>query len=215
MKTRFAFPHGRIMSAKTRRWGRGYTLVEMLFVIVIISVLSSLIASQVIKILDDGNRLKTRALVLELKQSIASFWTDYGRLPLADAKDDQEWFTDGSNPIVDSVLGLPAETGAVNLNPRGTKFANFPPAKNQRHGLLNESRPLKLHDMWGRPLRVILDADGDHQVPNPDALSSDPTIALPGGKPVSPFLILDMVIYSCGKDGLPHTADDVVSWRTP
>ena len=46
-------------------------------------------------------------------------------------------------------------------------------------------------------------------------MSSDPAIAQPGGKPVSPFLILDMVIYSCGKDGLPHTADDVVSWRTP
>lgn len=203
------------MSAKTRRWGRGYTLVEMLLVIAIIGVLSSLIASQVIKILDDGNRLKTRALIVELQNGIGSFLTDYGRLPLVDAHDDQEWFTDGTNALVDSMAGLPAETGAVNLNPRGTKFVNFPTAKSDRHGLLNGSRPLKLHDMWGQPLRVILDVNGDRQVPNPDALSTDPAIAQPDGKPASPFLILEMAIYSCGKDGLPHTADDIVSWRTP
>jgi prepilin-type N-terminal cleavage/methylation domain-containing protein len=215
MKARFAFPYGRIVSAKTRRWGRGYTLIELLVVIVIISVLTSLIASQVIKVLDDGNRLKTRAIVVDLKTGISSYRTEYGRFPLENLQEEQEWLTDGSSTLIDTVLGLPVEGGAVNLNAKGIRFAEFPTAKNDRHGLISQPRPSRLVDMWGNPFRVLLDADGNNQVKNPDAQNSDPNIAQPAGKPAPEFLALDIAIYSCGKDGLPRTADDIVSWREP
>ena len=215
MKARFAFPHGRIVSAKTRRWGRGYTLIELLAVIVIISVLASLIASQVSKMIDDGNRLKTRAIVVDLKTGIHSYRTEYGRFPLENLTDEKEWLTDGSNTLIDSLLGQPVEGGAVNLNPKAIRFNEFPTAKNDRHGVISQPRPSRLVDMWGNPFRVLLDVDGNNQVMNPDAQNSDPQIAQPAGKPAPEFLMLDMAIFSCGKDGKPSTADDIVSWREP
>lgn len=215
MKARFAFPYGRIVSAKTRRWGRGYTLIELLVVIVIISVLASLIASQVSKMIDDGNRLKTRAIVVDLKTGISSYRTEYGRFPLENLTDEKEWLTDGSNTLIDTLLGQPVEGGAVNLNPKGIRFNEFPTAKNDRHGLISQPRPSRLVDMWGNPFRVLLDVNGNNQVMNPDAQNSDPQIAQPGGKPAPEFLMLDIAIFSCGKDGKPSTADDIVSWREP
>ena len=203
------------MSAKTRRWGRGYTLIEILVVIVIISVLASLIASQVMKIIDDGNRLKTRAIVVDLKTGLNSYRTEYGRFPLENLTDEKEWLTDGSTALIDTLTGLPAEGGAVNLNPKAIRFVEFPTAKNDRHGIISQPRPSRLVDMWGNPFRVLLDADGDNQVKNPDAQNSDPKISQPGGKPAPEFLAVDIAIYSCGKDGLPRTADDIVSWREP
>ncbi len=68
---------------------------------------------------------------------------------------------------------------------------------------------------WGNPFRVLLDVDGNNQVKNPDAQNSDPNIAQPAGKHASEFLALDIAIYSCGQDGQPRTADDIVSWREP
>ncbi|MFO0442536.1 MAG: prepilin-type N-terminal cleavage/methylation domain-containing protein, partial [bacterium] len=151
------------MSAKTRRWGRGYTLIEILVVIVIISVLASLIASQVMKIIDDGNRLKTRAIVVDLKTGLASYHTEYGRFPLENPEE-KEWLTDGSTALIDTLAGLPAEGGAVNLNPKAIRFVEFPTAKNDRHGIISQPRPSRLVDMWGNPFRVLLDADGNNQV---------------------------------------------------
>lgn len=203
------------MSAKTRRWGRGYTLIEILVVIVIISVLASLIASQVIKLIDDGNRLKTRALVVDLKTALNSYRTEYGRFPLENQAEEKEWLTDGSNTLIDTLSALPVEGGAVNLNAKSIRFAEFPPAKNDRHGLISQPRPSRLVDMWGQPFRVRLDVSGDNQVSNPDAQNREPQIAQPGGKPAPEFLAVDIATYSCGKDGLPLTADDIVSWREP
>lgn len=193
---------------------RGFTLIEILVVIVIIAVLASLIASQVIRMIDDGNRLKTREMMTSLKTGITGFVADYGRLPLDEVKE-EEYLTEGSSSLVDAVTGIVPEGGGVNLNPRGTKFAEFRPAQNGRHGLVADSRPLKLHDMWGNPFRVLLDANGDHQIKNPDAQNSDPRLSQPGGKPAPEHLVLDVAIYSCGKDGLPLTGDDIASWRDP
>jgi hypothetical protein len=107
------------------------------------------------------------------------------------------------------------EGGAVNLNAKGIRFAEFPTAKNDRHGLISHPRPSRLGDRWGNPFRVLLDVDGNHQVKNPDAQNSDPNIAQPAGKRAPEFLALDIAIYSCGKDGQPRTAHNIVSWREP
>jgi hypothetical protein len=52
-------------------------------------------------------------------------------------------------------------------------------------------------------------------VKNPDAQNSDPNIAQPAGQRAPEFLALDIAIYSCGKDGQPHTAHNIVSRREP
>ncbi|MBK8091344.1 MAG: prepilin-type N-terminal cleavage/methylation domain-containing protein [Verrucomicrobiaceae bacterium] len=203
--------------ALSARLIRAFTLVEILVVIVIISVLASILVPQVVRVIHEGHVLKTQALMQELKNGIGSFHTDYGRLPLAEAPpadEDMELLTDGSTPLIDALMGLPATEGEqAALNPKGTRFSEFSIAKNERDGVVNTARPHKLHDYWGHPLRVLLDTSGDHQIKNPDTQNTDPAISQPGGKPAGEFLSLDLAIYSVGKDGVAFTADDVTSWR--
>jgi prepilin-type N-terminal cleavage/methylation domain-containing protein len=203
-------------SSLSVRENRAFTLVELLVVIVIISVLAGFLVPQLMVTYKDGINLKTRAVAMELKNGIQAFQADYGRFPVdsAAANDaDAVLVTDGSTTVVDSLMGLPANAGSQELNPRMTKFSEFPPAKGDYHGVLTGTRPHALHDYWGRPFQVILDTNGDHQVENPDAKSSDPKVSMPGGKPVGAFLPLEVIVFSAGRDGVPHTADDVASWR--
>jgi len=203
-------------SSLSVRENRAFTLVELLVVIVIISVLAGFLVPQLMVAYQDSINLKTRAVAMELKNGIQAFQADYGRFPVdsASATDaDAVLVTDGSTTVVDSLMGLPASAGSQELNPRATRFSEFPPAKGNYSGVLTGTRPYALHDYWGRPFQVILDTNGDHQVENPDAKSSDPKVSMPGGKPVGAFLPLEVIVFSAGRDGVPHTADDVVSWR--
>lgn len=192
---------------------RAFTLVEILVVTTIIAILSTIVASQVIQIMDNANRAKTLALALELKQGIDGYMLDYHRFPLdsppkGDA-DTPELLTDGSNPIVDALLGVPMTSSGRDLNPTRHPYAQFKPAKKDRDGIVGTSIPRRFHDMWGRPFHILLDTNGDNQVKNPDFTSSDLKLA----QNQAEHLAVQVAVYSCGKDGIPNTADDVATWR--
>ncbi len=197
---------------------RAFTLIELLVVITIIAILVSLAGAQIIKVLDDGNRVKVLAVVTELKSGIDAYQLDYTRFPIdsntgaGNGEDVAELLTDGSNPLVDALLGIPPAanaSGGRDLNPKRTPFSNFSTAKNDHHGLVGSTRPYKLNDMWGQPYRILLDTNGDNQVKNPDATNADPKIS----QNQAASLVVKSAVYSCGKDKLPQTADDIVSWR--
>ncbi|MBL9132426.1 MAG: type II secretion system protein, partial [Verrucomicrobiaceae bacterium] len=189
---------------------RAFTLMELLVVILIISILAGFLVPQIIEMMKQKDILKTSELIVKLKTGISSFQTEYNRLPADSGPPvDTEVLTDGSTPLIDVLMGIPPHDPSANWNPKGTIFAEFPLAKNERNGLVTTGRPYKLHDVWGNPFHILLDLDGDHQVPNPDASNSDPKIATPGGKPASATLPTDNAIFSAGKDGVPHTGDDI------
>jgi prepilin-type N-terminal cleavage/methylation domain-containing protein len=193
---------------------RAFTLIELLVVITVIAILVSLAGAQIIKVIDDGNRVKVLKEVMELKSGIDAYQLDYNRFPMdsnaGNADEAPEVLTDGSNALVDALMGIPPATnGGTDLNPKRTPFSNFPMAKNDRHGLVGTTRPYKLNDMWGQPYHILLDTNGDNQVKNPDAINADPKIA----QNKAAFLVVKSAVFSCGKDKTPHTADDIVSWR--
>ena len=195
---------------------RAFTLIELLIVITIIAILASLAAAQIIKVIDDANRMKVLAVVMELKSGLNTYQTDYNRFPIdskvtgANGEDAPELLTDGNNSLVDALMGIPPATGGNDLNPKRTPFSNFPTAKNDRHGLVGSVRPYKLNDMWGQPYHILLDTNGDNQVKNPDVSNSDPKISLKQ----APYLATKVAVYSCGKDQTPRTSDDITSWRS-
>lgn len=204
---------------KTHRMpaSRAFTLIELLVVITIIAILASLAGAQIIKVIDDGNRVKVVALMMELKTGINAYQLDYTRFPIdsssasGNGEDVAELLTDGSNPLVDALMGIPPATkGGTDLNPKRTPFSTFPTAKNDRHGLVGTTRPYKLNDMWGQPYRILLDTNGDNQVKNPDTTNADPKIS----QNQAAHLATKVAVYSSGKDKTPHTADDIVSWRS-
>lgn len=191
--------------------------MELLVVILIIAILAGFLFPQISEMMKQKTVLQTMEIVSKLKSGISSFLTEYNRLPSDPAAstggEDVEVLTDGSTPFVDALLGIPAEEGGANWNPKGVVCAEFALAHNDRNGLITTTRPYKLHDMWGKPFHILLDLNGDHQVKNPDAQNSEPKVAQPNGKPAGEFLPTDAAIFSSGPDGIPQTGDDIVSWR--
>jgi prepilin-type N-terminal cleavage/methylation domain-containing protein len=203
---------------KTQRQSveRAFTLIEVLITITIIAILASLTAAGIRNAIDQANRLKVRTVVMDLKNSIDQYQTDYSRWPIdstitgANGEDAPELLTDGSNALVDALMGIPpASSGTPDLNPKRTPFAQFPPAHNGRHGLVGAARPYKLADMYGQPYHILLDTHGDNQVKNPDVNNTEPKIS----QGQATHLAMKIAVYSCGKDQVPGTADDVTSWR--
>jgi prepilin-type N-terminal cleavage/methylation domain-containing protein len=194
---------------------RAFTLIELLVVITIIAILASLAATQIPKLIDDANRMKVLKEVLELKSGIDAYHLAYSRFPIepgsagGNDNDGPELLTDGTNPLVDALLGIPPASG-TDLNPKRTPFSQFPTAKNDRHGLVGATRPSKLHDMWGQPYRILLDVNGDNQVKNPDIANSAPKIS----QDQAAHVVAKSAVFSSGKDQMPLTADDIVSWRS-
>ncbi len=195
---------------------RAFTLIELLITITIIAILASMTAAGISYAIDQSNRLKVRAVLVDLKNGIEQFQVDYGRWPIdssvtgANGEDAAELLTDGTNSLVDTLMGIPpASGGAVDLNPKRTPFASFPPASNGRHGLVGAARPFKLADMYGQPYHILLDTNGDNQVKSPDVSNTDPKIST--GQ--AAHLVTKVAVYSSGKDQILRTSDDVTSWR--
>lgn len=195
---------------------RAFTLIELLITITIVAILASLTAAGIINSIEQANKLKVRTVVMDLRNSIEMYQTDYNRFPIgssvtgANGEDAPELLTDGSNTLVDTLMGIPpSSSGTMDLNPKRTQFTSFPPANNGRHGLVGSARPFKLADMYGQPYHILLDTNGDNQVKNPDASNSDPKISANQAA----YLPLKVAVYSSGKDQLPHTSDDITSWR--
>ncbi|WP_395750331.1 prepilin-type N-terminal cleavage/methylation domain-containing protein [Prosthecobacter sp.] len=193
-----------------------FTLIEILITITIVAILASLTVAGISHAMTTANNLKVRTVVMELKNGIESYYTDYNRYPVssnfagANGEDGPELLTDGSSPVVDALMGIPpASSGTPDLNPKRTPFANFVPANGDRHGLVGTARPYKLNDMYGRPYHILLDTNGDNQVKNPDAANTDPKIS----QNQAAHLVMKVAVYSSGKDQTPLTSDDITSWR--
>ena len=195
---------------------RAFTLIELLITITIIAILASLTAAGIVNAIDQGNRLKVRAVAMDLKNGIDSYQTEYNRYPTdsnvagSNGEDAPELLTDGSNSLVDAIMGIPpTSSGTTDLNPKRIPFSSFPPANNGHHGLVGSARPFKLADMYGQPYHILLDTNGDNQVKNPDVSNTDPKISANQAA----YLVTKVAVYSCGKDQIPHTGDDITSWR--
>lgn len=204
------------MKTHRKHASRAFTLIELLITITIIAVLASLTAVGVTQITEQANRVKVRAAIMDLRNGIDGYLTEYGRYPIdsgvsgANGEDAPELMTDGSNTLVDTLMGIPpSSSGSMDMNPKRMQFATFPPANNGRHGLVGAARPFKLADLYGQPYHILLDTNGDNQVKNPDTSNTDPKISVNQAA----YLPLKVAVYSSGKDQLPRTSDDITSWR--
>ncbi len=206
---------------------RGFTLIELLVVVTIIGILAGLVMTQATKMMEDARKLQVQTVLKDLRIAIGNYQTDYNRYPVSpsmlsggqDGEDIQPIPTDESSGIIDALLSTSSSpsggggSGGVNLNPRDIKYIDLPVAKNGIFGLVNAQPPFKLTDLWGLPYRILLDTNGDKQVMNPDLNNSDPAIAQNPMSPPPQKLPTDVAIYSFGKDKMPQTKDDIVSWR--
>ena len=206
---------------------QGFTLIELLVVVTIIGILAGLVMSQATKMMEDARKLQVQTVPKDLRIAIGNYQVDYNRYPVSpsllssgqDGEDIQAIPTDESSGIIDALLSTSASPSGggggsgLNLNPRDIKYIDLPIAKNGVFGLVNAQPPFKLTDLWGQVYQILLDTNGDKQVINPDLNNADPSISQNPMSPPPQKLPTDVAIYSYGKDKMPQTKDDVVSWR--
>lgn len=84
-------------------------------------------------------------------------------------------------------------------------------AKDGKGGLFQDSPAgeYKFTDPWGHPYILLLDADYDNHIENPDCKNSSPEVK----KEAPATLLAGAIAYSLGPDGVEGTADDIPSWR--
>lgn len=184
----------------------GFTLIELLIVITIIAVLAGIAIPVITSVMNKARETQARTVIKDLAVAVSAYRVEYNRLPVEGmAGEDAALKTDGSDPLIYVLLGQ--RSGA--LNSRGEKFFNANVATNQRNGVVMSGASAALYDPWGRPYEIILDGDGDHLVHNPDMSNEDGRIS----ESALPRLPAETAVFSSGRDGRPHTRDDIVSWR--
>lgn len=181
--------------------------MELLVVVGIIAILASLAFGTAQAVHRKGVKVSTQASVMDLSLAVSSYATQYNRLPLPTTTE-TVIPSDSSNPLIAVLVG--EITGPNSMNPAGTVFLNPKMAKNGSGGLVDKGgSALSLLDHWGQPFQVLLDANGDNKIANPDAQNQDPTIAADA----PPQLRSRVAVFSCGPDRQAGTRDDIVSWR--
>ena len=147
----------------------------------------------------------------DLQVSMGHFKTEYLRPPVPPSET-QFLRTDGV--LLQALLGQDKES-----NPRGIKFIDLPIARDGQSGLTGmkgneQTIPVNttLIDLWGEKFYLLIEADGDNRIPNPERR---PEAIYKRQASAPEFLNSSTaIIFSSGPDRDPKTWDDnICSWR--
>jgi type II secretion system protein G len=136
---------------RASRAPRGFTLIEMLVVVVIISILSALILAGVSTARTRSKGLQTQAVITGLEAALERYEGDYQDYPPSDA--DQTGLT-GCENLYECLMSTQKS------GPYITKSSDFPSAD-----IGGKGRP-KFVDAWNRPIRYLHHHDYGNKVPN-------------------------------------------------
>lgn len=186
---------------------RAFTLIEMLVVIAIIGILAGLLFPAIRGAIVRGKVAQAQADVRAIEAAIRQYYTEYGKLPVADAHQGQADRFYGSasdtyqmRDIID-VLRANAVGWNLNnaLNPRRIIFYEPP----SRKGAVASDRSIL--DPWGEPYRIKLDNNYDGQI---EYYSSSC-----GGDQRTIAIVISYGPNKTQNDPCASGSDDIVSFR--
>jgi prepilin-type N-terminal cleavage/methylation domain-containing protein len=191
-----------------RRSIAGFTLIEMLFVISIISVLAALAIPAITGAFNSSRRALSQTTIKNLVLGIKNYQMEYNRYPVAGAnRSETPVQTIEGSQLIDILLG--DSDRSTQMNPRRQALIEPPMGKNGIGGLTGSEGSFGLRDAWGSPYHVVMDVNYDNKIRNPDAQNQDAKISHGAAQ----FLPYGAIVYSLGPDKAEGTKDDVVSWR--
>lgn len=122
------------------------------------------------------DQIKAKAALLEAQQLanvLLYYQREYRKFPLPPGTSvlaDCTTSTGAADSLMAVLTALPGHPQLKALNPRGVRFyAGRPAQDDSSPGLWATSMAVHLNDPWGRPYRVIFDANGDSHVSIPEA----------------------------------------------
>ncbi|MDB6116754.1 MAG: signal peptide protein [Verrucomicrobiaceae bacterium] len=185
---------------------QAFTLIEMLVVITIIGILAGLVGGAVTGVMKKAKKVRTQAALKDIVLGINNYRVEYNRFPLPQGHSSEEPVPlSAGNTILKILLGK----NEAKMNPREIAYIEPPMAKNGAGGLSGSEGNYELTDSWAMPYEVIVDANYDNKISNPDVDNADSTIST--GAPRD--IVAGAVALSFGEDKKENTKDDVVSWR--
>jgi len=193
------------MNAPTRRRSNGFTLVELLVVILIIAALATLGISAGLKQIDKAKRMASLAVAKGIESAVNNFFTEYGSMP-GDGTEtgDAVVKTDATGvEFLEILLGEDTD-----INTRGIKLLQVTEGKNNANGLIYDTTGdtvTGLYDPWGGPYHVMLDFDLNETV-SPATAAAVTATKLNGRR---------VAVWSNGADGVEgggEKEDDVKTW---
>lgn len=147
---------------------RGFTLVEVLVVIVIVAVLAALSFLGTTRMLEGGRKAKAIAQFRDFQVGMTLFEVDYQKPPIPKSKRDTGWDTIYGDPggnystqfLVSALAGEDKDYpykgenfSSKEVNPRNEAYMVFPLAPDKKGGVGPDGR---LYDPWGGEIMVAI-----------------------------------------------------------
>jgi prepilin-type N-terminal cleavage/methylation domain-containing protein len=153
---------------------RGFTLIEILVVISIIGILSSMMFSVVPGIMNRVKISKTESTAINLRNAINAYYTEYRKFPYHPKKGDKGTISLFTNTeLMDALCASPSEVIPGGLNPRGIVFFTGRNARAMGNGkfhngvLIDARGGASLYDIWGEYFEIALDGDNNGRITTP------------------------------------------------
>lgn len=146
------------------------------------------------------------SMMKDLRTAVDAYEAEYKRYTLSDHPTMAADFDldTAQSDFVATLLGQ-----NLSDNPRGIVFVDLERAKKNRPGLAVGKSGTTIVDSFGRQYRIVMDADRDGRVSNPDRANTDDRIRSDAPE----WLPVKVVVFSSGPDGVFNTRDDLTSWR--
>ena len=147
---------------------RGFTLVEMLVVMLVIVVMAVLVAVGANRFIENGRKVRAMAQFRDFQVGMSLFEGDYQKPPIPQSKRDTGWDTIYGDPggnytnqfLVSALVGEDKDYpykgesfSSKDVNPRNESYMTFPLAPDNKGGVGTDG---KLYDPWGGEIMVAI-----------------------------------------------------------
>lgn len=146
----------------------GFTLVELLVVILIIAVLAVLVSAGANRFIENSRKVKAMAQFRDFQVGMTLFEGDYQKPPIPKSKRDTGWDTIYGDPggnysnqfLISALAGEDKDFpykgenfSSRDVNPRNESYMTFPFSADRKNGVGTDG---KLYDPWGGEVMVAI-----------------------------------------------------------